>query len=75
MAGIVAEARGESTTGLQRSLLIGSSGAKKPAMPEQKEEPIEERIGSAIGKIIFLALLAFLIWGYGSTLAGRLGLF
>jgi hypothetical protein len=44
-------------------------------MPEQKELPIEERIGNAIGKIFVLALVAFFLWGYGSSLASKLGLF
>jgi hypothetical protein len=42
---------------------------------EQQEQPIEERIGSAIGKAFVPALIAFLAWGYGSTLAAKLGLF
>jgi hypothetical protein len=44
-------------------------------IPEQQEQPIEERIGSAIGKAIVLALIAFFVWGYASTLAAKLGLF
>jgi hypothetical protein len=45
------------------------------SIPEQQDQPIEERIGNAVGKIICLALLAFFLWGYGSTLAAKLGLF
>jgi hypothetical protein len=44
-------------------------------IPEQQEQSIEERIGSMIGKIMVLALIAFFVWGYGSTLAAKLGLF
>jgi hypothetical protein len=29
----------------------------------------------AIGKIIVLALITFFVWGYGSSLAAKLGLF
>ena len=43
--------------------------------PEQKELPVEERVGNTIGKIICLALLAFFVWGYWTTLAARIGLF
>jgi hypothetical protein len=39
------------------------------------EQSAEERIGSMIGKIIVLALIAFLVWGYASTLAAKLGIF
>jgi hypothetical protein len=44
-------------------------------IPKQQEQSAEERIGSMIGKIIVLALIAFLVWGYVSTLAAKLGLF
>jgi len=44
-------------------------------IPKQQEQSIEERIGSMIGKIMVLALIAFFVWGYGSTLAAKLGLF
>ena len=36
--------------------------------------PIEERIGEMIGKIIFLALCAFLLWGYSTTFLAQLHL-
>jgi len=35
------------------------------SIPEQQEQPIEERIGSAIGKAFVLALIAFLAWAMG----------
>jgi hypothetical protein len=44
-------------------------------IPKQQEQSAEERIGSMIGKIIVLALIAFFVWGYGSSLAAKLGLF
>jgi hypothetical protein len=44
-------------------------------IPKQQEQSAEERIGSMIGKIIVLALIAFFVWGYASTLAAKLGLF
>jgi hypothetical protein len=44
-------------------------------IPKQREQSAEERIGSMIGKIIVLALIAFFVWGYASTLAAKLGLF
>jgi hypothetical protein len=44
-------------------------------IPKQQEQSAEERIGSMIGKIIVLALIAFFVWGYVSTLAANLGLF
>ena len=42
--------------------------------PKPPEPPIEERIGEMIGKIIFLALCAFLLWGYSTTLLAQLHL-
>jgi hypothetical protein len=42
---------------------------------EQEEQSAEERIGSMIGKIIVLALIAFFLWGYSTTLVAKLGLF
>jgi hypothetical protein len=42
---------------------------------EQQTSPIEERIGSMIGKIIVLALCALLLWGYSTTLLAQIGLF
>lgn len=44
-------------------------------IPKQQEQSAEERIGSMIGKIIVLALIAFFVWGYASTLAAKLGMF
>jgi hypothetical protein len=44
-------------------------------IPKQQERSVEERIGSMIGKIIVLALIAFFVWGYMSTLAAKLNLF
>ena len=41
----------------------------------QQDQPIEERIGSMIGKVIVLALIAFLLWGYSTTLLAKLGFF
>jgi hypothetical protein len=43
--------------------------------PKQQEQSAEERIGSMIGKIFVLGLIAFFAWGYGSTLVAKLGLF
>ena len=37
-------------------------------------EPPEERIGKMIGTVIFLALCAFLLWGYTTTLLAQLHL-
>jgi hypothetical protein len=42
--------------------------------PKQPEKPTEERIGEMIGKILFLALCAFLLWGYSTTLLAQLHL-
>jgi hypothetical protein len=42
--------------------------------PQQQEESPEQRIGAAIGKILFLALAAFLLWGYATTFAAQIGL-
>jgi hypothetical protein len=42
---------------------------------DQQEQSAEERIGSMIGKIIVLALVAFMLWGYTTTLLAKLGLF
>jgi flagellar biogenesis protein FliO len=44
-------------------------------IPKQQEQSAEERIGSMIGKFIVLALIAFFVWGYASTLAAKLGIF
>jgi hypothetical protein len=42
---------------------------------EQQIPPIEERIGSMVGKIIVLALCALLLWGYSTTFLAQIGLF
>jgi hypothetical protein len=45
---------------------------------EQQEQSAEERIeriGSMIGKIFVLALIAFFLWGYTTTLLAKLGFF
>ena len=42
---------------------------------EQQEQSAEERIGSMIGKIFVLALIAFFLWSYSTTLVAKLGLF
>jgi flagellar biogenesis protein FliO len=44
-------------------------------VPKQQEQSAEERIGTMVGKIMVLALIAFLVWGYASTLVAKLGLF
>jgi hypothetical protein len=41
---------------------------------QQQSQPTEERIGSALGKIIALALFAFLLWGYSTTFLAQVGL-
>jgi hypothetical protein len=45
------------------------------SIPEQQTPPSEERIGSAAGKLIALALFAFLLWGYSTTFIAQVGLF
>jgi hypothetical protein len=42
--------------------------------PKQPEPPIEKRIGEMMGKIIVLALCAFLLWAYSTTLLAQLHL-
>jgi len=44
-------------------------------MPDQQEQSVEERIGTMIGKIIVIALIAFFLWGYTTTLLAKLGFF
>jgi len=44
-------------------------------IPKQQEQSAEERIGSMIGKIIVIALIAFFVWAYASTFAAKLGIF
>jgi hypothetical protein len=41
------------------------------ATPEEKDQPVEERIGILIGKIFVLALTTFLVWGYWTAIARR----
>jgi hypothetical protein len=38
------------------------------------EQPIEERVGEMIGKIIFLAICAFFLWGYSTAFLAQLHL-
>ena len=45
------------------------------SIEDQQEQSVEERVGSMIGKIIVLVLMAFLLWGYSTTLLAKLGLF
>jgi hypothetical protein len=42
---------------------------------EQQTPPVEERIGTMVGKIIVLALCALLLWGYSTTFLAQVGLF
>jgi hypothetical protein len=42
---------------------------------EQQRQPIEERIGSMVGKIIVLAICAMFLWGYSTTFLAQVGLF
>jgi hypothetical protein len=44
------------------------------SISERQVPPIEERIGSMVGKIIVLALCALLLWGYSTTLLAQIGL-
>jgi len=39
--------------------------------PKPPEPSTEERIGEMIGKIIFLAISAFILWGYSTTLLAQ----
>jgi hypothetical protein len=41
---------------------------------EHQRQPIEERIGSMVGKIIVLAICAMLLWGYSTTFLAQVGL-
>ena len=50
-----------------------SDGAETMAN-EQQRQPIEERIGSMVGKIIVLAICAMLLWGYSTTFLAQVGL-
>jgi hypothetical protein len=42
--------------------------------PKQPEPPIEERVGEMIGKIIVVALCAFILWAYSTVLLAQLHL-
>jgi hypothetical protein len=55
--------------------LLHSSAMGTEQQEQQQEQSAEERIGSMIGKIFVLALVAFFVWGYMTTLAAKLGLF
>jgi hypothetical protein len=44
-------------------------------IPNQQAPPIEERIGSMVGKVIVLALCAMLLWGYSTAFLAQIGLF
>ena len=41
---------------------------------EQQRQPLEERIGGMVGKIIVLAICAMLLWGYSTTFLAQVGL-
>jgi hypothetical protein len=41
---------------------------------EQQRQPIEERIGSMVGKIIVLAICAMILWGYSTTFLAQVRL-
>jgi hypothetical protein len=45
------------------------------SIPKRQTPPIEERIGSMVGKIIVLTLCAMLLWGYSTTFLAQIGLF
>jgi len=42
---------------------------------DQQDQSAEERIGSVIGKVFVLALVAFFLWGYSTVLLAKLRLF
>jgi hypothetical protein len=44
------------------------------SIPDPQTPPIEERIGSMVGKIIVLALCATLLWGYSTAFLAQLRL-
>ena len=48
-----------------------SDGAETMA---KQRQPIEERIGSMVGKIIVLVICAMLLWGYSTTFLAQVGL-
>ncbi|MFZ0148987.1 MAG: hypothetical protein WAM72_11715 [Xanthobacteraceae bacterium] len=41
--------------------------------PEEKEQPIEERIGNLIGKIFVVVLATFFVRAYWTAIAANLG--
>jgi hypothetical protein len=43
--------------------------------PDEATQERIDRIGSMIGKVIVLALAAFLLWGYSTTFLAQVGLF
>jgi hypothetical protein len=45
------------------------------SIAEPNSPPIEERLGSMVGKVIVLALCAFLLWGYATTFLAQVGMF
>jgi hypothetical protein len=45
------------------------------SIPEQHAPSSEDRIGSMVGKVVVLALCAFLLWGYSTTFLAQVGLF
>ena len=42
--------------------------------PQQQEQSADDRLGTLIGKIVTLALPAFLLWGYSMAFLDQLGL-
>ena len=42
--------------------------------PQQQEQSADDRLGTLIGKIVTLALAAFLLWGYSMAFLAQLGL-
>jgi len=45
------------------------------SIQDKQEQSVEERIGTMIGKIIVLVLIAFFLWVNTTTLLAKLGLF
>jgi hypothetical protein len=45
------------------------------SIAEQNSPPVEDRVGAMVGKVIVLALCAFLLWGYSTTFLAQVGLF
>jgi len=44
-------------------------------LPDEATQERIDRIGSVIGKLIVIALAAFLLWGYSTTFLAQVGLF